>query len=141
LIPFEVKIPEAERDKNIGEKLKAVYPGILRWAVEGCLEWQREGLNEPPEVIAATKSYQEEMDVFGRFLAEETVELLEAKVQANALYNRYVEWCKENGENPMTGTTFGKRMRELGHEKEHQRTGTFYKGLGLINNPEERVPF
>src|ERR1017187_1284583 len=50
LIPFTVTIAENERDPELTEKLKAEYPGILQWAIEGCLMWQREGLN-PPVVV------------------------------------------------------------------------------------------
>jgi putative DNA primase/helicase len=39
-IPFAVQIPKAERDKRLDERLRAELPGILAWAVRGCLEWQ-----------------------------------------------------------------------------------------------------
>ena len=43
--PFLVQIPVDERDPGIWmEKLKAEWPAILRWALDGCLEWQRSGL-------------------------------------------------------------------------------------------------
>jgi hypothetical protein len=45
-----VTIPDAEQDKDLPAKLQAELPRILRWAVEGCLEWQRGGLLEPDEV-------------------------------------------------------------------------------------------
>ncbi len=57
LVPFTVTIPKAERDPTLPEKLKAEWPGILAWAIEGCLEWQRIGLAPPPAVQAATASY------------------------------------------------------------------------------------
>ena len=44
LIPFAVKIPDADRDNELGEKLKSEWSGILSWMIEGCLMWQREGL-------------------------------------------------------------------------------------------------
>lgn len=44
LIPFVVTIPENERDKDLGHKLKTEWPRILQWAIEGCLAWQRQGL-------------------------------------------------------------------------------------------------
>ena len=50
LVPFVVTVPEADRDPRLTEKLKAEAVGILRWAVEGCLEWQRRGLDPPPAV-------------------------------------------------------------------------------------------
>jgi putative DNA primase/helicase len=55
LVPFTVTIPKAERDPDLFEKLKAQWPGILRWMIEGCLAWQREGLNPPPVVTGATE--------------------------------------------------------------------------------------
>jgi putative DNA primase/helicase len=136
LIPFEVTIPAGERDKRIGDKLKAEYAGILRWAVEGCLEWQQDGLKEPDEVIAATKTYQEEMDVFGRFLGEETIQIPQAQVPANVLYTRYKEWCDENGESVISGNAFGRRMTELGFTKEHTKRGYVYKNIGLCQREE-----
>jgi putative DNA primase/helicase len=54
LIPFEVKIPDAEQDKELKVKLRDELPGILAWAVRGCLDWQQGGLREPPQVLAAT---------------------------------------------------------------------------------------
>lgn len=134
LIPFDVTIKAKEQDKKLGDKLKAEYPGILRWAVEGCLEWQRDGLQEPPEVLAATKAYQEEMDVLGRFLKEETLQEPQIKVQASVLYNRFKQWCDENGENPVSNNAFGRKMTELSFEKVHTEKGTFYKKIGLQKN-------
>ena len=42
LVPLQ-NIPAAERDPRLGEKLAAEAPAILRWAIDGCLEWQRQG--------------------------------------------------------------------------------------------------
>ena len=33
LLPFVVTIPPAERDSQLGEKLRAEWPGILGWAI------------------------------------------------------------------------------------------------------------
>jgi putative DNA primase/helicase len=58
LIPFTVRIPDEEQDKELPRKLRVESPGILAWCVRGCLEWQRHGLAEPDEVKAATKKYR-----------------------------------------------------------------------------------
>ena len=57
LIPFAVTIPPEERDAVLAEKLKAEWPGILAWLIEGCLEWQTEGLRPPQAVLEATEAY------------------------------------------------------------------------------------
>jgi excisionase family DNA binding protein len=59
LVPFEVRIPEHEKDKKLPEKLRAERSGILlAWAVRGCLDWHKNGLGEPEEVRAATEAYR-----------------------------------------------------------------------------------
>ena len=50
LVPFTVQIPRGRTRPAPAEKLKAEWPAILRWCIEGCLEWQRIGL-APPGVV------------------------------------------------------------------------------------------
>ena len=50
LVPFEVQIPPEERDAELPAKLAAESTGILAWAVEGCLQWQKKGLDAPEAV-------------------------------------------------------------------------------------------
>ena len=69
IIPFDVKIPAEKVDRRLKYKLRAEYPGILRWAVEGCRLWQREGLAMPQAVEDALAEYKSEMDVLAAFLA------------------------------------------------------------------------
>jgi len=68
LIPFTTTIPENEVDPQLFEKLKAEGPQILRWMLEGCIDWQISGLNPPAAVIAATDEYLAAEDAVGLFL-------------------------------------------------------------------------
>jgi putative DNA primase/helicase len=70
LIPFAVTIPEAERDDKLSEKLAAEYPGILRWMLEGCVAWQREGLAPPARVTGATAEYLAAEDLIQTWMDE-----------------------------------------------------------------------
>ena len=70
LIPFTVTIPKDERDPELADKLKAEWPGILAWMIEGCSMWQRDRLRPPPAVAAATKDYLLGQDVLQAFLNE-----------------------------------------------------------------------
>lgn len=56
-IPFDVVIPEGERDTKLPEKLREEFPAILRWAIDGCLEWQRDGLQTPDEIKRASADF------------------------------------------------------------------------------------
>jgi putative DNA primase/helicase len=72
-VPFDVVIPKAEQDKKLPEKLWDELPGVLRWIAEGCLGWQREGLGELDEVVAATGQYRRDMDILAAFIEERCV--------------------------------------------------------------------
>lgn len=61
----------ATPDLKLKGKLAAEAPGILRWAIEGCLEWQRAGgLIIPAAVAAQTAAYFEDQDTLGAWLSE-----------------------------------------------------------------------
>lgn len=106
----------------------AEYPGILRWAVEGCRLWQREGLAMPQAVEDALAEYKSEMDVLAAFLAACTAPFGEC--QAGELYRVYVAWAKESNEYIMSATKFG---REIGKkfEKTKKPKGIFLQGITL----------
>jgi P4 family phage/plasmid primase-like protien len=114
LIPFEQTIPPAEQDKKLPQKLEAELPGILAWCIEGCLEWQREGLQAPAEVRKATAGYRSEMDVIGAFLQDECEIGREFRESFTTLYKRYEEWCEDGGERAETRRKFNARLKERG---------------------------
>jgi putative DNA primase/helicase len=114
LIPFTETIPPAEQDKKLPQKLEAELPGILAWAVEGCLEWRREGLQAPDEVRRATGQYRSEMDVIGAFLQDECEIGKGFRVPSTALYSRYEQWCEDGGERAETRRKFNARLKERG---------------------------
>ena len=70
LIPFTVTIPPEERDEDLAERLRTEWPGILAWAIAGCLEWQEHGLAPPEAVTAATGSYLEAEDAIAAWMDE-----------------------------------------------------------------------
>jgi putative DNA primase/helicase len=102
LIPFEVTIPEEKQDKELPRKLRSELPGILAWAVRGCLRWQKYGLGQPEKVSAATENYRDEMDVFGGFLRDCCVVEKKATVPTGQLYGAYKSWCEGTGEKALT---------------------------------------
>lgn len=114
MVPFDVTIPKEERDPALPAKLRAELSGILRWAVEGCLLWQSEGLGEPEEVKAATAEYKAEMDVLAGFIEERCVTGPGAWAKFADLYAEYEKWAQESGEIAEKKRTFGSRLKERG---------------------------
>jgi putative DNA primase/helicase len=123
LIPFEVQIPEAEQDRTLLDRLRGELPGILAWAVAGCLEWQQCGLQPPAVVRAATQQYREESDVLGAWIGENCVLGPTCAAPSNLLYANYKRWAELGGEYVMSQTAFGRRLQERGHGVEKRPGG------------------
>lgn len=144
LIPFNVIIPPAERvaKETLLARHRAELPGILAWAVRGCLAWQRDGSLVAPEAVqAATAGYRQEMDTIAAFLDEECVVNRMATVAASELYTAYTRWAKASEEaTPLSQRAFGTRLREHGDFTPGKGTGgvRFWHGLRLI---EDRTAF
>jgi putative DNA primase/helicase len=129
LIPFNVVIPDVEQDHRLLEKLAAEAPGILAWAVQGCLAWQRDGLGLPEEVRTATAAYRGDMDLLADFLGDRCIVDPMASVTAADLYAAYLDWAQQAGEKPLSQKALGGYLRERGFEQ--IRTGALRGWVGL----------
>lgn len=132
LVPFAVTIPESERDGDLPEKLRAELPGILGWAVQGCLDWQRDGLGSAPAVRQATDSYREECDSLAPFLEDRCILNETVSVRASDLYAAFKLWCEDAHERAMSQRSFGMALAERGFQSDRERTGKrVWRGVTL----------
>ncbi len=98
LIPFTVTIPPERRDSKLTEKLLGERDGILAWAVEGCLAWQREGLRPPACVVSATEEYFEAEDAIGQWIEERCLLANTHREGVSELFADWREWAERAGE-------------------------------------------
>src|SRR5215203_3280612 len=142
LVPFTEIIPPAAQDKQLPEKLRDELPGILAWAVEGCLEWRRGGLRAPVKVRQATGAYKAEMDVLGAFLRDCCELGTEHTIAVKDLYGAYKFWCEENGERPEPQRRFGSRLTERGGFERYRGGsdgGHRWRGVRLLTFWKSRI--
>lgn len=140
VIPFTVRFDEAKQDRELHSKLLAELPGILAWAVRGCLAWQRDGLGIPRDVVAATDAYREEQDILAAFLAERCVIHAAASARASELYTAYKQWCDTSGEHPQSQRRFGSALTERGFQRIHKERGWVWYGVGMAGDDPEADP-
>lgn len=133
LIPFTVSIPPAEQDRYLLDKLRRELSGILNWAVQGCLAWQREGLGTPDVVSKATADYRAEMDALAGFLADRCAVGEAFSEVAGALYGAYRSWCDANGEHPLNQTRFGTQLADRGFPAHRDGARRYRRGLRLCD--------
>jgi putative DNA primase/helicase len=97
----------------LSDKLKAEWPGILRWMIEGCLEWQRDGLKQPEIVKLATEEYFVAQDVIGRWVAERCIVDPNLEYKPGALQADCRQWAAANGENVPDSSQFRGAMERM----------------------------
>jgi putative DNA primase/helicase len=137
LIPFTVTIPEVERDQELPEKLHTEWPAILRWAMDGCLEWQREGLNPPAVVTDATRAYLESEDAITLWVEDCTEPDANGWEPTGILFASWKRWAERAGEFVGSQKRFSGLLEERGL-KRHRQPGTGTRGYyGLRVAPVE----
>lgn len=114
LIPFERTFTPEEADPSLEHKLIRERNGILRWMIEGCLEWQKHGLM-PPKIIAdAGNEYRKESDVLGLWIDELCDKNPDKKSDQKSIYDSYRDWCRDGNFRPMVKAQFTRKLAERG---------------------------
>ncbi|MEE0537222.1 MAG: phage/plasmid primase, P4 family [Ruminococcus sp.] len=130
MIPFTCVIPEGKVDRRLKYKLAAEMTGIFRWAVEGCLLWQKEGLKMPRAVLEEVREYRREMDVISAFVEDKCTVGKGLSVKSSQLFAAYLNWAEQNNEYRMSSTKFGMELAKR-FEKVKGRGCNYYSGITL----------
>jgi len=128
LIPFTQTF---NVNQNLAGELAAEGSAILTWAVQGCLAWQREGLNPPACVLQATREYERESDPLAAFIEEACEADLRSEVAARELFEHYRLWAERHGlstHERLSATMFGIKASER-FENARTKTGKVYRGV------------
>lgn len=132
VVPFTVTIPEGERDQHLAAKLEAELPGILAWAVEGCLAWQRHGLDPPGAVTGATAGYREEQDILGEFIDQCCIVAADRYATPKELHDAYTQFTGER----ISQVELGKLLHERGFDSGKLKHKRMWFGIGLAEESE-----
>ncbi|MER8502373.1 phage/plasmid primase, P4 family [Mesorhizobium sp. M1142] len=139
VLPFDH--PPAKKDVTLPERLRGEWSGILSWLIQGCLDWQRNGLVRPAIVDRATDDYFAEQDTFGQWVAECCETGPRVADSASSLWDSWRMYAASNSEDPGSKKrTFPETLQQRGFEKldgEHGIRGKGYRGIRVI----ERDPF
>jgi putative DNA primase/helicase len=135
-VPFNVTIPPDQRDAKLSEKLAGELPGILNWAIAGCLAWQRDGrLVQPEAVKIATSDYRKSNDTVARWLEGRFKRNPQSRLLVKAAHDNYVQFCEGEGLHYLDRSSFGLQMKTSGFESKHGMQGRYYVGVSLQIEP------
>ncbi len=131
LIPFNITIPPSERDPDLSRKLQNEWPGILDWAIKGCLDWQAKGLVPPAAVKDATSHYFENQDAFGSWLDDRCERNAQAWTSSTDLFNSWRGWATDAGEFVGNTRRFMQGLENRGFMSVRRMYGRGFAGIRL----------
>jgi putative DNA primase/helicase len=140
LVPFIVAVPLVERDLELAEKLKAEWQGILAWAIQGCLEWQRIGLSPPDAVLRATEDYLAAEDAITNWITERCRKVGYGGSRAGELFDDWRKLALAAGEEPGSQKRFSQALEARGYAKRRTKGGVEFEGLALRVAPAQHGP-
>jgi len=117
-VPFTVTIQEEKKDRDLIAKLQKEADGILRWMVEGCLQWQQQGLNPPRIVQEEVENYRDDMDLLKDFFEDVCTVAPGLRVTKRDLFEAYKDWCEPLNNKAGNIKYFGRLMMERGFKGE-----------------------
>ena len=122
IVPFVHK--PVEPDRQLEQKLMAEWPGILRWMIDGCLDWRKNGLVRPEVVKKATASYFSEQDMLTTWVDEccETGGRNLSDTTEN-LFKSWTLFSSSRGEKVGSVKSFNQRLQRQGFEPERFNDG------------------
>lgn len=128
LVPFDVQIPEAERDEALIDKLWDERSGILNWLIEGLIDVLEGGLRAPERVLGATREYRADSDPVGTFLAECCLVSGSSEdfLTARELIDGFNLWLDQRGEGMWGQRTVSLRIRAEANRYRDPTTGRPY---------------
>jgi len=132
LVPFTVRIPAGERDPGLAEKLWGERAAILRWCIDGCLQWQRDGLAPPACVRDATDEYFRSQDTIGEWLEDCTADADDrAFTRVANLFASWKTWCEDRNIKPGSTTALSDMLDDRGYARRRE-AGTGQRGFARI---------
>lgn len=132
IVPFDNEPQNPNSD--LKADLVAEYPAILRWMLDGCLDWQEGRLGTAAAIQNASSSYFEKQDVFGRWMEEccliDDTHVMRTK--PSKLFADYRAWCQSSGEIPLNSSEFAEKIdRTKGLKRIVLNGSRLIAGIGL----------
>jgi putative DNA primase/helicase len=138
VVPWDVTIPEAERDAQLKDKLAVEASGILNRMLAGFLMWAAHGLPETAKVAAATQQIRDSLDPLGKFLKAACVIEPDARAGSSQLFEVFKAWALWAGEKEWSQIGFSKALANRGFDKIQSNT-MHYLGLRLVRGVDDFV--
>ncbi len=137
LIPCERIFKESEMNRNLFKQLEIELPGIFNWSVEGLKRLRERGMFKQNDFMKeAVQELENENNPTNIFFEEhiETDVLSGVFIEKMDLYNKYVNWSKDNGHYVLSRARFGTSVYKKYHKETPKDTKNLVTGKRIWRN-------
>ena len=131
IIEFSYFFPAEERDTHFADKLRAEWPRILNWMIQGCLEWQDCGLGLPEKIEASTAEYLQSEDEFADWISECADVDPASSVRSSDAYRNFRTWAEARGSYVPSQKSFARKLKDRGFASARTSDARMFKGFSL----------
>ncbi len=127
IIPFDVKIPDDEKDINLADKIiKSELPGVFNWLLAGLNRLiSQQKFSESEKVKDALADFKRQSDNVALFLLEYEYQPSTYQTRPiNELYLEYKQFCIDDGYRPLGKNKFSRRLENRGYTRARVSGGT-----------------
>jgi len=135
IIPFGITVPPDQRDPSLSQKLKAEWPGILGWMIEGCFLWQKQGLSPPAVIQHATAEYLDAEDVIQLWVDEYCEKDPNFWDSSANLFGSWKLWASRNGEPAGSMRRLSQALEAKGFDRKHTNKARGFMGIRVKAGP------
>jgi putative DNA primase/helicase len=137
MVPFTVKV--LEPDIHLADTLRAEWSGILQWAIDGCLEWQKlGGLMAPAAVLDMTDTYLTAQDPLSQWI-EDCCVLGKNEVAVQG--DLYASYSHHPCDHERLGKeAFFETLESRGLDRANTHGKRVFRGIGLAGKQDD-IPF
>lgn len=137
VIPFTVKVSDADKDVNLASKLAEHIDAVLLWAVQGYRDYLDGGMREPEDVRVATDAYKSQSDDVKRFIEQDCLVSPAATATTRQLYTEWSRWQAREGATHLAESVFSAELTRLGYDSSRTKRGKTWRGLSPYVSAEE----
>jgi putative DNA primase/helicase len=120
------------RDPELKNKLAEVASGILKWMVDGCAAWKRDGIGSALTVDLATDDERRAQDPLEPFFDGPAMCDPDARIESKELYDAFFNWTEsEHWKKPWSRTRFGRALTERGFRQWRNGKSRGWIGIAL----------
>jgi putative DNA primase/helicase len=133
-IPFDKTIAPEKQDKFLHHRILMNKAGVLNWILEGAKQViQNQSIFMSPNCYDFLDNFKKESNLAIRFM--EDIKLVPSShsksVDFQVMYNKFVDFCKRQGERPLTQRIFNKELKKMNIPFERKNYGMVWIATSL----------